>query len=131
VKNYVIRHGRRIEIVTNDFGSTAKPRTTKKRDFVMTTRAQFDRLVAARHLATLKVFLHLQFLIFRSHTKSVRLANVTLAKSNIARREKRMALSELECMGLIRVTRYKNRSPEIVILDLAEGLPYDVGGGPI
>jgi hypothetical protein len=120
--NYVIRHGRRIEVVTHDFGIAVK-RRSKKRDFVMTSRAQFDRLVTARHIASLKLFLHLQFLIFRSHTKSIRLANVTLTKNNISRKGKRAALAELEQMGLIRVTRYPRRSPEIVILDLPEATP--------
>jgi hypothetical protein len=113
--NYVIRDGRRIAVVTKDFG---KPRK-KKRDFVITTRAQFERLCTARRAATFKVFYQLQFLIFRSHIKSVRLANVTLAKCNVSRKQKRAALIELETKGLIRDTRYRHRSPEVVILDLS------------
>lgn len=119
--NYVMRHGRRIAVITDDFGIAAKPRGRKNRDFVLTTRSQFELLRTARGTATLKVFLHLQFLIFRSRTKSVRLPNVTLSKSNIGRDAKRAALSELEGMGLIRVTRYQYRSPEIVILDVPDG----------
>ena len=114
--NYVIRDGRRIAVVTKDFD--VKPRK-KKRDFVITTRAQFERLCTARRAATFKVFYQLQFLIFRSQTKSVRLANVTLAKCNVSRKQKRAALIELETKGLIRVTRYRHRSPEVVILDLS------------
>jgi hypothetical protein len=53
--NYVIRDGRRIAVVTKDFG---KPRK-KKRDFVITTRAQFERLCTARRAATFKVFYQL------------------------------------------------------------------------
>ena len=117
MRNYVIRHGRRIEIERVDLGIAAKPRGRKK-DIVLTTRAQFELLRTARCTATLKVFLHLQFLIFRSITKSVRLTNVTLAKSNIGPDAKRAALSELESLGLIRVTRFQYRSPEVVILDL-------------
>jgi hypothetical protein len=118
MKNYVIRHGRRIEVETLDLGIPAKPRARKKRDFVMTTRAQFDRLCAARTATTFKVFLLIQFLVFRSRTKSVRLANVTLAECGVDRWQKYRALAQLETMGLIRVMRCRHRSPEIIILDL-------------
>ena len=115
-EGYVIRNGRRIAVVTDDFD--VKPKR-KKRDFVMVTRAQFERLCTTRHPGiTLKVFLHLQFLIFRSHQKSVRLGNITLGKRGVSRKQKRAALIELETVGLIRVTRYRHHSPEIVILDL-------------
>lgn len=120
MKNYVIRHGRRIEVISDDFGILAKPRGRKKRDFVMTTRAQIELLCTARHHATTKVFLHLQLLVFKSYSKSARLPNAALAKSKINRAAKQRALRELECMGLIKVTRFRHRSPEIVILDLPD-----------
>jgi hypothetical protein len=117
--NYVVRRGRRIAVITNDSGIASKPRGRKNRDFVMLTRAQFERLCTTRSAATFKVFLLIQFLIFRSHTKSIRLANATLAKYNVSRRQKRAALIELETSGLIQITRYRHRSPEIAI----RGLP--------
>jgi hypothetical protein len=116
---YVYRHGRRIEVETHDFGISN--RRTRKKDFVMVTRAQIELLCTARHPATVKVFLHLQFLIFRSFTKSVRLPNTALAKAGIGRKGKRAALAELEELGLIRVARYQYRAPEIRIVDLPEG----------
>jgi hypothetical protein len=115
--SYVMRHGRRIEVETLDLGIPAKPRGRKNRDFVMITRTQFNRLGTVRAAATLKVFLLIQFLVFRSHTKSIRLANVTLSEHNISRGQKRRALADLETLGLIRVTRCRHRSPEIIILD--------------
>ena len=114
--NYVIRDGRRIAVVTKDFD--VKPRK-KKAQKLITTRAQFERLCTVRRAATFKVFYQLQFLIFRSHIKSVRLAKFPLAKCNASRKQKRAALIELETKGLIRVTRYRHRSPEVVILDLS------------
>lgn len=114
---YVMRGERRIAVGNYVPPRMPKPRK-KKRDFVMMTRAQFERLCTMRRAATFKVFHQLQFLIFRSYTKSVRLANVTVAKCNVSRKQKRAALIELETAGLIRVTRYRNRSPEVVILDL-------------
>jgi hypothetical protein len=116
---YVMRQGRRIATVTDDLGITAKPPGRKNRDFVMLTRAQFERLCTIRRSEVpFKLFLLIQFLIFRSHTKSIRLANVTLAKYKISRGQKRRALLELETRGLIRVTRYRHRSPEIAIWGL-------------
>jgi hypothetical protein len=117
--SYVMRHGRRIEVEVMDLGIPAKPRGRKRRDFVQTTRAQFERLCATRiTVTTFKVFLLLQFLVFRSRTKSVQLANVTAAKYGISRIQKRTALMRLETLGLIQVTRCRHRSPEIVVLDL-------------
>lgn len=88
----------------------------------MTTREQSERLDTANHLATAKVFRRLQFLAFKSRGKPVRLANAALARRDVDRKAKRLALRELECMGLIRVTRCQHHSPEVVILDLlAEG----------
>jgi hypothetical protein len=117
--NYVMRHGRRIVVETLDTGIPAKSRGRKNRDFVMITRTQFERLCATRiPVATFKVFLLLQFLVFRSRTKSVRLANVTAAKYGISRIQKRTALMRLETLGVIQVTRCRHRSPEIVVLDL-------------
>jgi hypothetical protein len=117
-EGFVMRNDRRIAVETKNFDHLFKPKM-KKRDFVMTTRAQFERLCTTRRAATFKVFHQLQFLIFKSHTKSVRLGNVTLAKYNISRKQKRAALIELETLGLIRITRYRHRSPEVIILDLS------------
>jgi hypothetical protein len=100
---------------------TSKRRKKRRRDFVLTTRAQCELLMTARHAATLKIFLYLQFLIFRSRTKTVQLANVALAtKSKITPKTKRKALTELERLGLIRIIRHRRRAPEIAILELAE-----------
>jgi len=113
-----MRDGRRIEVETLNTGVLLPNRRTRKKDFIITTRAQIELLCTARHHATVKVFLYLQLLIFKSYRKSVRLPNAALAKSKINRAAKQAALSELECMGLIRVTRYRHRAPEIIILDL-------------
>lgn len=110
-----------MPVMTPTLAAAIKRKRKRQQDFVMTTRAQFDQLATARHLATVKVFLCIQFLVFRSSSKSVRLANVALARAGIGRNGKRAALAELEGLGLIRVTRYAHRSPEIQILDLSEG----------
>lgn len=116
---YVMRKGRRIAVENYVSPGMPKPRK-KKRDFVMTTRTQIELLCTARHHATVKVFLYLQLLIFKSYTKSVRLPNAALARYKIGRTAKQVAVCELERMGLIRVTRFRHRSPEVVILDLPD-----------
>jgi hypothetical protein len=116
--NYVIRHGRRIEVEELDLGIPAKPRGRKRRDFVMVARTQLERLCTVRSAVTIKVFLLIQFQVFRSRTKSASLANVTASKYGISRWQKCRALVELETKGLIQVTRYSHRSPEISIPEL-------------
>jgi hypothetical protein len=114
---YVTRRGRRITVKTITGPAPARRR---RHEFIMVTRAQADRLTSARHIATLKIFYHLQFLAFKSRGKPVRLGNITLMHANIARQAKRLALRELECLGLIQVTRCQHHSPEVVVLDLPE-----------
>jgi hypothetical protein len=116
--NHVIRRGKLIEVET--LGVSAPTKRRRRQDFIITTRGQSDRLDTAHHLATAKVFRHLQFLAFKSRGKPVRLANVALARGDVGRRAKRLALRELEDMGLIRVMRCQHHSPEVVILDLPE-----------
>jgi hypothetical protein len=116
---YVIRHGRRIEIETHVTGISPKPRR-RRRDFIMTTRAQSDRLDRATCFASERIFRHLQFLSFKARGKPVRLANAALAQRSIGRNGKRAALAELECLGLIQVVRRRHHSPEVIILDLPE-----------
>lgn len=123
-EGFVMRNGRRIAVVSDDLDYVAKPKR-KRRDFVMVTRAQFERLITIRSVATVRIFLHLQFLIFKSYTKSARLTPASLTKNGIVidPKTKQAALLKLEKLGLIQVTRFRHHSPEIVILDLPEAAP--------
>jgi hypothetical protein len=113
----VTRCGRQIEVETIDF-PVKRRRERARQPFIITTRAQSNLLDKAEHLATAKIFRHLQFLAFKSWNKSepVRLANAELARRGIDRKAKRLALRELEAFGLIKVTRQPRKSPEIVVL---------------
>jgi hypothetical protein len=115
--NYVTRHGRRIEVET--VGAPVERRKKQKRPpYIITTLEQSNRLDKAEHLATTKVFRYLQFLAFKSWNKSepIRLANAGLARRGIDRKAKRLALRELEHLGIIQVVRCQHHSPEIIIL---------------
>ena len=110
--------GKLIAVETDPrWNGEPKPKR-KKREFAMLTRTQFALICTSPHRGiVLVVFLHLKFLIFRSHTKSVRLTNIALANCNVGREGKRTALLELERLGLIQVTRFRHRSPQVTIVD--------------
>jgi hypothetical protein len=106
--SYVMRRGRRIEVETISNLPAPTNRRRRKRDFIITTRAQSDRLNTVNSSATIKIFLYLQFLSFKSSGKPVRLANVALAQKGIDRFAKWRALWKLENLGLIQVTSPAN-----------------------
>jgi hypothetical protein len=93
----------------------------RSREFVKVFLAQSDRLDKAVNVATIKVFLHLLRLDFKSRGKPVRLANADLSRKGIHRKAKSRALYELETLGLIGVERRPRKSPEITILQLPDG----------
>ena len=115
--NYVMRYGRRIAIQTM---AAPIPTRRKRSPFIITSKAQSDRLDAARHIATSKVFRRLQFLIFKSRGKSIQLANVALTRCGVDRKAKGLALRELERLGLVQVVWHQHRSPEVTVLDLPD-----------
>jgi hypothetical protein len=96
--------------------AVAKPRRRARREFVMVSREQFDRLAKAKHFAAERVFLHLLFLSWRSPGKPVKLANVGLASLGVGRYIKRQVLRELEALDLIRVGRRRKKSPMVTVL---------------
>jgi hypothetical protein len=95
--------------------AVAKPR--RRREFVMVSRWQFDRLCKAKHFAAERVFLHLLFLTWRSPRKSVRLANAGLKQKGVSRYIKRRVLRELEALGLIGADWQSRKSPTVTVLD--------------
>jgi hypothetical protein len=95
--------------------AVAKPR--RRREFVMVSRWQFDRLCKAKHFAAERVFLHLLFLTWRSPRKSVRLANAGLKQKGVSRYIKRRVLRELEASGLIGADWQSRKSPTVTVLD--------------
>jgi hypothetical protein len=83
-----------------------------------------DRLLTAKHAATLKLALHLLTKRFESWTKDKQftLANGVLEeKFGISRWVKWRALAELEQLGLIWIERRRRRSPLITVRIREEG----------
>src|SRR5262249_45428814 len=96
------RHCRRFAVQELTVpGIEPKPKRAKQRNFIVTTKAQSDRLDLAKHFATERVFRQLQFLSFKAWGQTFRLANTALVKRGISRKAKRAALAELEKLGLI------------------------------
>jgi hypothetical protein len=134
------RHGKPVEVETPNLDGIAppgglldrfktKPRVVgdpaavkprqQKREIVMVTHAQFDRLSQAECAAADRVFLHLLFLTWRPRDrgKPVILANAELARKGIDRFAKRRALLELEALGLIKVEWRDKKSPIVTVLE--------------
>jgi hypothetical protein len=104
--------------------AVAKPRRQKQqRDFIMVTRAQFDRLSQAKCTTTERVFLHLLFLTVQKrgehvlHSKPVTMANAALERIGVDRFAKRRALLELEALGLITMEWRGKKSPIATVLE--------------
>jgi hypothetical protein len=119
--HYVHRHGRRIEVETvdlSDLGIT--PKRKRRHRFVMITQSQINRLMYARRINTFKLFLELLLLSFKARGKPFQLSNARFNKYGIDRHGKYRGLLELETLRLIRVTRTYGKSPEIMIVPVAD-----------
>jgi hypothetical protein len=100
-------------------GIVATKREQRRREFAQITREQFERLAKTTNAASWKIFLHLLLLSWRSPGRAIRLANGALERVGVDRHAKYRALPELEELGLVEIrNKRKNKSPEIVILDL-------------
>jgi hypothetical protein len=89
VSEYVIRHGRRIEVETLDSKVPAKPKRTRRGQFVLVPLIWVERLQTARCLGSYRLALHLLFEHWKSGGEPVKLSNVALG---IAKKTKGRAL---------------------------------------
>jgi hypothetical protein len=96
-------------------GIAATKRERRKRDFAQISRDQFERLTKTTNASSLKIFLHLLFLNWRSPGRAIRLANGALELIGVSRYAKRRALPELKKLGLIKLRKRERKSPEIVV----------------
>jgi hypothetical protein len=118
--NYVVRHGRRIEVEILDLG-TPPPRRRKPASTKETlARIPHDRgmkLYGRIDGAAWVVLLELDHLIFKSFGRNpVRLSNHALRAVGMSRDGKQAALRQLEAAGVITVVRQGRGSPLITHL---------------
>ena len=117
MSEYVIRHGRRIEVETLESEVPAKPKRAKRGQFVQVPLIWVERLQTARCLGSYRLALHLLFEHWKWGGKPVKLSNVALAKFGVGDREtKSRALLELEQLELISVERRPKKSPVVSVL---------------
>jgi hypothetical protein len=100
----------------------AKAESKWQRRFVRVPWSWIDRLKTTNRVSTYRLALYLIYEAWRNDGRPIRLANVALAEDGITRSAKRMALEELEQLGLIKVRRRPRKSPLVtVILDPRTG----------
>jgi hypothetical protein len=95
---------------------SAERAARRKRQFIKVPLVWADRLGAVRRVATFKVALRLLRLHFRDHGQPVRLGNLALVLDNVSRRQKGLALAELERLGLVHVERRPRASPVVTAI---------------
>jgi hypothetical protein len=117
VSEYVIRHGRRIEVETLESKVPAKPKRIKRGQFVQVPLIWVERLQTARCVGSYRLALHLLFQHWKSGGKPIKLSNVALAKLGIRDGDaKWRALLELERLGLVEIERHPKKNPLVSAL---------------
>jgi hypothetical protein len=99
-----------------DTGIAAAKRVRRRREFAQISREQLERLSPTMSSATLKVFLFLLLIDWKSPGKPILVANGGIKQLGVSRFAKSRALSELGELGLIKLKKRTRKSPEIVIL---------------
>jgi hypothetical protein len=94
-----------------------------RRHYVRVPWSWIDRLKTSTRVGTYRLALHLIYETWRNGGRPLRLANVALAGDGITPRAKRLALKELERMGLIKVERQPRKSPWVTVI--ADRRPSD------
>jgi hypothetical protein len=84
--------------------------------FVQVSLEAVYRLGAAKNTSTLKLYLLLLHLKWKADGEPVKLTNGALAGVGVSRRQKAVALRELEKLKLVRVVRRGRKSPLVVVL---------------
>jgi hypothetical protein len=100
-EGYIVRHGRRIAVITDDLGIGPKKR---RRRFALIPMSWLETIFkrCAGSDVTLKVALLLLHEYWRNGKRPVKLTNAALAKIGVGRESKRRALAELRQMGAVK-----------------------------
>jgi hypothetical protein len=111
--SYVLRHGRRIEVVTLDTGTAAKPKRSGL--FVMVPMTWVERLAAQRSVAVWPVAIRILHLDWKSAGQPVVLGNMALRELGVGPEGKKSGLAILEGLGLISVKRRPGCAPRVTL----------------
>jgi hypothetical protein len=117
--NYVIRHGRRIEIETLNPGVEPKPKPKPTGPtFVKVPLELAVKATKATETPRALVWILLLHRSWKAKSQTFPLSNEVLRGCGISRYAKRHALQQLEAAGLIMVKRLPGRSPIVTLLGL-------------
>jgi hypothetical protein len=88
----------------------------RRRQFIKVPFTWYERLNAARHIATYRVALYVLYLHWKHGGQPFPLANGMLAMEGVNRFRKSDGLRELETLGLVRVDRRQRKSPMVTVV---------------
>jgi len=88
----------------------------RRRQFIKVPFTWYERLSAARHIATYRVALYVLHLHWKHDGQSFPLANGMLTMDGVNRFRKSDGLRELEALGLVKVDRRQRKSPVITVV---------------
>ena len=116
--NYVVRHGRRIEIRNLELGVVPGDQLRRRRPdpFVKVPLKWAAAATKATKTPQTLVWVLLLHEAWRTKGSAFSLSNAKLAKYGISREVKRRALAALETAGLITVDRHHGRAPVVTLL---------------
>ena len=116
--NYIMRHGRRIEVETHTFGiQPSKARQWEADLFAKMPLKWADAATKAIGSRGSFVLIWLRHLAWKNNSMTFTLANGGLARYGISRETKRKVLAKLEAAGLIKVERLPGRATIVTLLD--------------
>jgi hypothetical protein len=116
--NYVIRHGRKIDVETINTG--IGPSKTRRREadlFAKVPLRWMGTAAEATRCPQAFVLIWLWHTAWRTRSRSFPLSNLALARYGISREVKRRTLLALEAAGLILVERRKNQAPTVTLIN--------------
>jgi DNA-binding transcriptional ArsR family regulator len=83
--------------------------------FVQVSIEWLERLRSAKHIATYRMAFFLSYQSWQTNYRPIRVSNVALEDWGVSRRQKSVALQELENLGLIEVERRGRRAPIVTL----------------
>ena len=114
--NYVMRQGKRIEVITHDFGIAPKKRRKSFRAvWVKVPRNWITSLRRSRSVRTYELALMILMAAYERQTDTITLSGETT--SWMSREKRRRAAWELAELGLIRVEGGGHKALKVVILN--------------
>lgn len=116
--NYVMRHGRRIEVVTFEAATnSSKKRKPFTAQWVKFPRRWFVSLQRSKSASTYQLALAIQFEVFKRHGGEIILSSTV---TRMPRSTKMRAVRELVELGLIKIKQRGNQAVRVSILSIKE-----------